>query len=198
MKTLMSQLLPAVLPWLDRDFVLFGHSMGALIAFELAHALRLRGLRMPKHLIVSGHRAPQLLRARRELHTLPHAEFLAELRSLGGTPNELLENPELMDYLTPRLRADFAVCETWRYRETAALDCPITALAGEQDELGVGALAAWRAQTRGDFRAQRFPGGHFYLQTHPELLLAAIRAELCVLDGAPRNGASKLVQYAHG
>ena len=90
-----------------------------------------------------------------------------------------------------------AVCENWRYREAGALDCAITALAGELDEVGLDALEAWRTQTRGSFRAQRFPGGHFYLHEHAELLCAAIRAELLMPDVTPQHAAQR-VEHAHG
>ncbi len=112
---LVQALAQALLPHLDKPFAFFGHSMGALISFELTRQLRrLYGL-VPLHLFVSAHRAPQLPDPDPPIHTLPEAEFMEELRCLNGTPKEVLEQPELMELMLPILRADFALCETYIY-----------------------------------------------------------------------------------
>lgn len=196
LSTLLPSLIEALRPMLDRDFAVFGHSMGALIAFELARELRRHGLPGPRQLWVSGHRAPQLLRQRRWLHALPQAEFIEELRRLQGTPEEILAHPELMELLSPRLRADFAVCETYQYREESALDCALSAYAGDRDELDGTALAAWSVQTQGRFESRQFRGGHFYLHEERHALLAAMHVDLMRL--LADQAAAQPGRRAHG
>jgi medium-chain acyl-[acyl-carrier-protein] hydrolase len=155
---------------------IFGHSMGALLGFELARELRRRG-HPPQWLFASGHRAPQLETTDPPAHELDDAGFLARLRELGGTPEEALEHPELMDVFLPILRADFAAVETYAYRPEAPLACGITAFGGDGDErVSRRELEAWRAQTVGRFAAHSLPGGHFFLrQSAPRLVSVVVR-----------------------
>ncbi len=167
-------------PLLDIPFACFGHSMGALIAFELARALRRGGQMGPMRLFVSARRAPQLPRTDTALHTLPEEAFVEMLRQrYNGIPAALLAEPELLKLLLPMVRADFKMIETYQYREEDPLDCPIAAFGGTQDSLARhDDLSAWQAQTRGSFKLQMFPGGHFYLQGALPQLLAAVVREL--------------------
>jgi medium-chain acyl-[acyl-carrier-protein] hydrolase len=145
-------------------FSFFGHSMGSLMAFELARELRRRGLAMPQHLFLSGRRAPHLPDRRRPLHGLPAAELHAELRDLQGTPPAVLDDPELMQLLEPVLRADFELCESYRYTPEAPLDVSLRVFGGSDDrEATKGELEAWREHS-GKFSGVRmFSGHHFYL-----------------------------------
>jgi medium-chain acyl-[acyl-carrier-protein] hydrolase len=162
---------------LDRPYALFGHSLGALIAFELAGELARTRAAAPMRVFLSACPAPAHQRHRRVLHTLSNAELLEEVRAMEGTPSEVLADRELMDMTLPILRADFALAETHNLA-TQALDCPITAFFGEADrEAERDAVADWRAHARGDFTLQGFPGGHFFLDPcAPELLAAIERA----------------------
>ncbi|MEV5412743.1 alpha/beta fold hydrolase [Thermopolyspora sp. NPDC052614] len=161
---LVETLADAIAPALDRPFAIFGHSMGALLAFELTRTLRKFGLPEPEHLFVSGAVAPGTPRRERPLHDAPDNEIRRKLRTLGGTPEELLGNDELMELMLPVLRADFAVLETYEYREQAPLAVPITVLAGRSDPVvPVSALRGWRDQSTVPLRLRLFPGGHFYL-----------------------------------
>jgi surfactin synthase thioesterase subunit len=105
----------AIFPYLDKPFAFFGHSMGALIAFELVRHLRRQQRPTPVHLFVSGHGAPELDTPRSPIHQLPHHAFIEELCRLNGTPDEVFKNEELLELLLPALRADFAVCEEYVY-----------------------------------------------------------------------------------
>jgi medium-chain acyl-[acyl-carrier-protein] hydrolase len=157
---LLDDLVPALTPWLDRPFALFGHSLGALVAFELARRL---GDVPLVGLAVSAFRAPHLS-AERVLSALPDAEFVAEIARLGGTPPELLGDPELMETMLPALRADFALAESYRHDPGARLAVPIVALGGAADPwVGAEALGGWAAHTGAGFRLRLFRGGHFYL-----------------------------------
>ncbi|HYG11003.1 MAG TPA: alpha/beta fold hydrolase [Pyrinomonadaceae bacterium] len=168
-----------ILPYLDRPFAFFGHSMGAMISFELARNLRRRGSPQPVHLLVSGRRAPQLGDSQRPMHDLPEPEFIEELGSLDGTPPEVLAHPELMRLMIPLLRADFSVVETYRYEPDAPLDCRITALGGLQDaHVTRPQLEAWQEQTTASCNVRMLPGNHFFLQTEQPLLLRLVTREL--------------------
>lgn len=169
----------AILPHLDKPFAFFGHSMGALISFELTRLLRRDYSRSPVHLFVSASRAPQVPDPDPPIHALPEPEFLEELRHLNGTPKEVLENTELMQLLLPVLRADFAVIETYVYDPEPAQDFPITAFGGLQDnEVSCDALKAWREQTSASFSLQMLPGNHFFIQSAQPLLLRLLSREL--------------------
>jgi len=164
---------------MNLPYVFFGHSLGALIGFELACQLRRQNSTDPVHLFVSGRRAPQIPDPNPPIHQLPEAEFIDELRRFDGTPEEVLKHPELMEIFLPVLRADFALLETYEYTSEKPLDCPITAFGGLQDRKATREeLAAWRDQTHGDFRLQLFPGDHFFLHSVQPILLQAIAQDL--------------------
>lgn len=169
----------AIRPLLDKPFVLFGHSMGAIISFELARQLRQESGILPVHLFASGRRAPQIPNLDPPTYNLPEAEFLEELRRLNGTPQEALKNPELMQLMSPVLRSDFSVVETYEFSPGLPLACPITAFGGLQDT-GVSReqLEAWREQTTASFLVRMFPGDHFFLNTSQPLLLRALLQEI--------------------
>jgi len=180
---LVQALAEAILPFLDRPFAFFGHSMGAMISFELARILRRSpGLKLA-HLFVSGRVAPHIIEDDRHTHELPEPEFIEELRRLNGTPIEALEHPELMQLMTPLLRADFSVVGTYTYLPDLPLSCPITALGGLQDsEVSREQLEAWREHTTASFSLHMFPGDHFYLNTERPLLLRVLSRKLELME----------------
>lgn len=173
---LVQALLPALLPYLDKPFALFGHSMGSLIAYELAQQLRSQG-RIPTYLFVSGRRAPMLPDPEALLHTLPSdAAFLNELqRRYNNLPAVIFEDAELRELFMPLLRADFALVETYQYTERPALPCPLVALGGEADPRASPAeLRAWQSLTQVSFTLRMFQGDHFYFNQQPLPLLQTI------------------------
>ncbi len=174
-------------PHFDKPFAFFGHSNGGLMAFELARALRREGGPMPLQLFTGGRPAPQLEIDDPPIHTLPHDEFIQELRRFAGTPEEILENEEIMGLIMPLLRADFTLGETYRYVPEPPLDLPICAYGGERDEdVSRADVEAWREQTTGEFRMQMFPGDHFFINSDRALVLAEISRELRMLLGRLR------------
>lgn len=162
---LVAALKEALLPSLQEPFAFFGYSMGAVIAFELARALRTNGI-APTHLFVAASPPPRIPYLDPEVTTLSDEAFVAKLRSLKGTPEAVLQNPDLMQLLLPTLRADFELCARYQYTETEPLDTPIIALGGLGD-VGAGReeLEGWRQETRSRFSLHMFPGDHFFLHS---------------------------------
>lgn len=144
--------------------VLFGHSMGSILAFEVARELSLYG-HPPKTLIVSGHGAPNargpLNRCR---HDVDDAMLIADLQRMGGTPLEILQDTQMMRTLLPIVRADYKILDSYTYRAGEQLNCPIITCAGDQDtEVYPESVRAWGTHTTTIFKEHWFPGGHFYL-----------------------------------
>lgn len=176
---LIQELVRALHPYLDKPFAFFGHSLGGLVSFELAHQVRRDYGLNPVHLFVSACRAPQIPALRPPIHALPEPAFLDELRRLNGTPKTVMENAELMQLLLPTLRADFAVLETYVYTPKPLLDCPISGFGGLQDrEVSCDELEAWREQTTAAFSLQMLPGDHFFLHSARSLLLQSLSHKL--------------------
>jgi surfactin synthase thioesterase subunit len=176
---LVQTLSQVILPYLNLPFAFFGHSMGALIGFELARELRRQYRKGPVHLFVSGYRAPHLPDPDPPIHQLPESLFLEELRNLHGTPEQILQNAELMQIMLPFLRADFAVCETYAHIHEYPLDCPISAFGGREDsQLSYDELIAWRDQTSSSFSLRMVPGNHFFLLNAQAHLWQAVLHDL--------------------
>jgi medium-chain acyl-[acyl-carrier-protein] hydrolase len=176
---LIEALAESLRPYLDRPFAFFGHSLGALVAYELARRLRRDGGPEPVHLFVSGCAAPQTRTRVTSLHTLPLPEFREELRRLNGTPAAVLQNDELLELLLPTLRADFALCETYAYAAGPPLTYPVCAWGGLGDDtVARQDLEAWRDLTTAPFRLRMVPGDHFFLQGARRLLLQGLAQEL--------------------
>jgi medium-chain acyl-[acyl-carrier-protein] hydrolase len=168
-------------PLTDRPYVFFGHSLGALIAFDVARALRRRGARLPLHLIAGAYRAPDVLDTDPPLHQLPDEEFISELARLGGMPDEILKHKEMMELLLPMLRADFTLHETYVYTHEAPLPWTITACGGMLDkDVQRETLEGWRRQATGGFELRMYPGGHFFVKHEQralvEIAVSALRA----------------------
>ena len=179
MKPLVEALAAAIEEYTKAPFAFFGHSMGAVVAFELARELRRAGLPLPEILIASGARAPQFRRNHVPPPDPPDDELLAELRNLEGTPQGLLEDPLAARALLPALRADARLYRHYVYAEEAPLHCPIAAYGGMDDARVTGAhLQAWGEQTTVAFTLRRFPGGHFYMRGSLPDLLRALRQDV--------------------
>ena len=171
MGPLIDALYEAMVPHLTPPFAFYGHSLGALIGFEMARRIRLHGRTGPVRLLVSAHSAPQIEMRRPSLYDLPRKEFEDELRRFAGTPQEVLQSQDLMDIMMQVLRADFEVNETYIYQEGLALDCPISAFGGLEDRDVLQAdLAAWSIQTSREFSLHMMKGDHFFVFNSPEFL----------------------------
>lgn len=183
MPPLVEALCRALYPLADRPLAFFGHSLGALVAFELVRKLRCDGV-FPVHLFVSGNIAPQLPDPAPPIHQLPEDGFLRELKNLNGMPQVLLDSKELLEIMLPVVRSDFTLLETYQYKPEEPLDCPITAFGGAQDPRTTrNGLEGWRLQTAKSFDLIMMQGDHFFLDSARSLLLDVISRKL--LDDNP-------------
>ncbi|MBV9654861.1 MAG: thioesterase [Acetobacteraceae bacterium] len=167
-------------PHLGPRFALFGHSMGALLAFELAQMARARTGHAPSHLFASSCRAPSLPQTTAPIARLPDADFVTELmRRYGGIPASILADQDYMAAVLPAIRADFTILEDYRRRQWPLLDCPISVFAGRAD--GViprSTLLGWRNETTGAFALEMLEGDHFYLQSQRNVLASLVSSAL--------------------
>jgi medium-chain acyl-[acyl-carrier-protein] hydrolase len=181
MEVLIERLLAAMDPLLDRPFGLFGHSMGALVAFELSRVLAARGYPAPLHLFVSAIEAPHAPSKGTTLHDLPDPEFIAALGHLNGAAASALANPELLQILMPVLRADFRLAETYRYPGGAPLGHPITVFGGLDDAAAPPqSLAKWQQLTRDRCVVRLLAGDHFFIHDNEHLMAASVARSLRV------------------
>lgn len=181
---------------LSLPFAVFGHSMGSLVAHELLHALRAQGEAAPVWFGASASVAPS--RRASETHWLgcTHQQLVDKLRSLGGTPEALLNDHDFIELLMPAFRADFHLCGTYPsvFPDASGrppLDCPLTVFTGSDDPATAQAekLAPWRDTTRGECAFHAFAGGHFYLDTEPEPVLARVASSLARALASPAPAA---------
>ena len=179
LQELVPVLADAIIPILRENYGFWGHSMGALISFELARELRRRNHALPRGLLVSGHRAPQLPASDPPIFNLPEEDLISRLKRLNGTPGELLEDPEILKLFLPTLRADFQVTETYAYQAEDPLACAIYAYGGLQDkDVPVESLRAWQHQTSRKFTARMFPGDHFFIHSSTANLINALNRDV--------------------
>jgi surfactin synthase thioesterase subunit len=187
----LAELLPQTRQLLDTPVALYGHSMGALVAFEIARALSADGS-SPVHLFVSGRRAPHLPARKATIHRLPHEEFAAALVDVGGLARSA--SPAFRRYALPIIRADLEIAEEFEYRPEPRLECPITAFYGSEDPIvDVDQVEAWAKETRSTFDIHAFSGDHFFNQRHRAAITARIAAALRAWweeEGAERTLAS--------
>jgi len=171
-------------PYLDRPFVFFGHSLGALLCFETARSLRRDNQPQPAHLFLSAAEAPHRRERDEQVSGLSRHALIERLREFDGAPEEALQNDELLDLMLPAIRADFELCETYEFRSERPLECSMT-IYGGMDDTGVdtGRLEAWEEMTHGASELRLFPGGHFYINSSQAKFLSALStdiAKLCV------------------
>lgn len=169
----------ALRPCLDRPFAVFGHSLGALLGFEWARAVRRRWGIEPAILFVSGRQAPHLKDTTPAFHTWPEPEFVDYLQKrYQGLPQSILESAELRRLFLPTLRADFELLSSYRFTIDNPLSCPVTALGGLDDDVPREALSAWKDHSTGAFQVHVLPGSHFFIQTSRPRLLQIVSEEL--------------------
>ena len=179
LKVLTNELSGAILPLLDRPFAFFGHSNGALLAYELTRSIKRNCLLLPRALFISGKRAPQMPRDERPLHGLPDDEFIEALKRYNGTPAEVLTNQELLQVFLPILRADFCLGETYRHELDEKLKVDVVLYGGKGDAIVPESdLLAWREVFDGEIEYQSFDGDHFFIHHSRDDVIASMKEKL--------------------
>lgn len=178
------QVVAALEPLNDRPMAFFGHSMGALLAFDVTQRRRALGAGSPTHLFVSSCRAPHLGDAWEDPRSLSDERLAHRLLALEGTPSEVLEHPELLALVLPTVRSDLTLTIDFQPFAQEPVDCPVVALGGAADpHVSTAELDAWSAYTRGEFCREVFPGGHFYLQESAHALVSLLAGKLENVEG---------------
>lgn len=169
----------AALPLLSKPYSVFGHSMGAIFAFEFTRHLRRQGISIPVHMFLSAQEGARF-KYDHPRYLLSDDEFIQYLRKRGGTSEKILENRELMDCLLPMLRLDHEFSETYSldYQEEPPLDCPITVMSGLEDDIKEEDLKIWSSETRGLFDVAYFPGDHFFIREQEEAVVLSILSNI--------------------
>lgn len=169
----------ALLPYFDRPFCFFGHSMGALVSFELARYVRRKHASPPALLVVSGSGAPHLPNRSTLRHDLPEDKLLREIAQLDATRKEVWESAELRRLVLPILRADLELCDVYEYTKEQPLACSITVYGGMEDPWTPrDDLQAWGDHTIAGFNLQMLPGGHFFIESARQTFLEIIARDL--------------------
>lgn len=163
----------ALRPWADIPLAFFGHSMGAILAFEVSLRLKEAGI-TPAVLFVSGRRAPSTHRVE-TVHLLPDTALVQEIRGLQGTESALLDDADIVSMILPALRGDYRAVETYQHVGGSTVDAPLVAMLGDEDPMvTLSEGEAWANHTTSEFELRVFPGGHFYLNAHAADVIAFI------------------------
>lgn len=166
----------AIFPYTTSPYYIFGHSLGSVLALETTRVLQEGGVPLPLGLIVSGRYPPYLPDKRKKLHNMPDEALIDEMRRLGGTPEEILQQRELLDMMLPIVRADFRLLETHKSLRTPCLHVPIHVFCGREDEDSpLELLAQWQDATDTPCSIDFFDGGHFYINESRDQLLRRLR-----------------------
>lgn len=159
----------------EEPYAMFGHSMGAIIAFETCREFRRKKLPLPDHLFAAGYRAPQLPDTDNPITHLPNHEFLEKVCAYGGMPQGILNNKELLDIFVPILKADYQIIESYQYAAEPPLNCSITTFGGIADQkVSSRQIVEWEKQTKKEFKSRFFDGGHFFIKNRESELVGEI------------------------
>lgn len=148
---------------LNKPYAIYGHSMGAKVAYLLSKRISESKNLQPLHVFVSGTDAPSVADKTTPKHLLPKDEFLVAVKELGGLPDEILENAEMLEYFEPILRADFKASETYQYLKTSPLTIPMTVMTGEKEDIEDADILEWQSETTVPIKFYKFPGNHFFI-----------------------------------
>ena len=169
MESLVDGLCGVVEPWLDKPYVVFGHSLGSRVGFELLHRAVERGWRLPEHYITSGSSAPHVCRAKKRISHLDDAGFVEGLKQFNGYADSLIRDEKFLDLFLPLLRADFNIADTYSRECGSKLDVPFTVFGGRDDtDARPDELRSWESHFTGTAGIRLFDGNHFFIESHRE------------------------------
>ncbi len=181
---MVSDAMKGLMPLLSNsNFAFFGYSLGGLLAYEAAHELSRKELNLPRHLFVAASRAPHLSRREDETsyYDLPDEKFISKLKEMGGTPQEVLDNQEILELMLPVIRKDFKAYEAYKNANEKPLNCPITAFGGEFDRLVLPSdVQEWSKHTAKLFLKHIYEGDHFFIQSYAEKMAGVITRALAM------------------
>ncbi|MBC9932835.1 thioesterase II family protein [Chitinophaga qingshengii] len=181
-KQLVNDLYLQVAPKLDAaPYAIYGHSMGGLLCYLLARKISEEGRMPPLHLFITGTSGPSALsRVERKRHLLDKKSFIEEVRNLNGSPDEILQNDELLDFIEPILRADFKVSENYAHINQEPLDIPVTVITGTKEDIKPEDIRLWQRETNRPVDFRRMPGHHFFIFKYPYEIVGIIAKKLLV------------------
>ncbi|GKX65194.1 thioesterase II family protein [Inconstantimicrobium mannanitabidum] len=149
------------------EYAIYGHSMGSLLAYELYYKIDAMQVKKPKHIFFSGYKAPNILRKKENIYTLPNYDFMNKVIEFGGTPEDVINNKELLDLFIPILKNDFKILETYEYIEKEKkIQCDISILNGKQDSITLKDILAWNKHGGAKCRIYEFDGNHFFINSN--------------------------------
>ncbi|CAH9060153.1 Linear gramicidin dehydrogenase LgrE [Pseudoalteromonas holothuriae] len=177
MEKLIDELFIHISTLLEGPYLIFGHSLGSRVGFEVARKAISLGLPAPIHFFASGSGGPDQGCFKKPIHALPQAEFFDEIKSMAGTPKQILENKELMIMLEPLLRADFKISEQYKYLGSEKIISPVSILYGMEDDIELDRVKSW-ARYFDSHELHAFEGGHFFIDTHQSQVLDIVRSAI--------------------
>ncbi|OOM73639.1 linear gramicidin dehydrogenase LgrE [Clostridium puniceum] len=164
---------------ISNDYAIYGHSMGSLLSYELYYKIEQMGMKKPRHIFFSGYRAPNIMRQKENIHTLPDYDFMKKVMDLGGTPEELMKSQELLEIFIPIIRNDFKILEKYKYRERKnKIECNVSILNGKQDDIKLEEILSWKNHVCKEFKFYNFEGNHFFINTNIENIINIINTTL--------------------
>ncbi len=164
---------------INDEYAIYGHSMGGILAYELYYKAYNENVTTPKHIFFSGYKPPSIPRDKEYIHLLPDEEFIKEVIELGGTPQEVMENEELLQLCIPILRNDFKIIEKYIYNEKKEkVQCDITILNGKEDTITLEEILTWKKHSNKGFKVYNFSGGHFFINDNVENIVNIINHTL--------------------
>lgn len=160
------------------DYAIYGHSMGGLVCCLLARKIAMEGKRLPLHIFITGASGPSAPKEDKRRYALNKAEFIEELKRLNGCPDEILNDPELLDHFEPIIRADFKISETYDYTAAAPLNIPFTVITGSEEDMTRDEIRCWQKEssTAVDFKVM--PGNHFFIFRYPATVMEVLSKKL--------------------
>ncbi|MBS0030642.1 thioesterase II family protein [Chitinophaga sp. 22321] len=163
MHAMADDLYQQLLPHIRSPYLVYGHSMGAVLGNLLIHRLKKEGKALPLHFFVTGCAAPVFNDQRRQLHLLPDDQLIAELKNMGGMPDALLADLDMMEFFLPVIREDMRAVEGYQYQSLGRYSTGITAITGAAEEIAPNQVAGWAEETDKEIRILRYPGNHFFI-----------------------------------
>jgi len=163
MNDIVDDIYSQIQPILNEPYAIYGHSMGAILSYLLTRKIELNKINLPLHVFISGTDAPSVKSKKEVRYSLPKDQFIEKLKKLGGMPDEILENEELLGFFEPILRSDFQAVETFNYIKLDPLNVPITVMIGDKEELEEEDVLKWQEETTHKLEVYNFNGGHFFI-----------------------------------